>query len=118
MENVEKMTIAEVVNTPEFRNQMHRLVKQMGNSRLKAANSVRNADQKLKAHPIDRLIMKDEFTPDKMCELFMLVIDKQCFNHSAAERNLIERIGMEAFTNTMKAEIKRNPELKGKMQTK
>lgn len=118
MENIETISIAELVKTEEFLTNMREVMKQVGKSRLKLANEARQRDRQLKRHPYDRLIEVLDNTEDDakaLSEMFLEVMEKKS-KQPAAIRNIIESIGMQAFNRTMDAEVKKNPELKKKFR--
>lgn len=115
MEKVEELTIAEVIASEEFHTNIGKVMEEVGASRLKLADEARKRDMKLKRHPFDRLLDEADLSADRMCELFMDVIEKRC-KYPALIRNIIDSIGMEAFKRTMEAEVKKNPDLKKKFR--
>ena len=115
MEKVEEMTIAEMVATEEFRTNIKQVMDELGASRLKLADEARKRDRKLKRHPFDRLLEESDISPEAMSQMFLDVIDKKS-GKPMIIRELIERIGMEAYRRTMDAEVKKNPELKKKFR--
>lgn len=115
MENIDKMTIAEFVATDEFRANIKQVMDELGASRLKLANEARKRDLKLRRHPFDRLLEEDDISPEKMSELFLGALDKN-LKKPVVIRELIENIGWEAYKRTMKAEEKKNPDLKKKFR--
>ena len=113
MEKIEKMSVAELVATEEFKSNIKMVFEQVSASRLKMANEARKRDLKLKRHPFDRLLEEDDLSPENLSKMFLDVLDKKSA-FPVAVRDLIESIGMEAFKRTMNAEVKKNPELKEK----
>lgn len=110
MKNVKEMTIADVLKTPEWQNNVSKIIEQIEKMRLKAANAARKADKKLKANPTDRIIEKDLLNVDKITELYTEILEKRC-KLSSIERTVIFAIGMDAYNKTMKELTKDNPEL-------
>lgn len=110
MKNVKEMTIADVLETPEWQKNVSKIIEQIEKMRLKAANAARKADRKLKANPTDRIIEKDLLNVEKITELYTEILEKRC-KLSSIERTVVFAIGMDAYNKTMKELTKDNPEL-------
>jgi hypothetical protein len=110
MDNIEKMSVAELVATEEYRSNLDKVIEDVCGSRLKLANEARIRDRKLKRHPFDRLLEKDMMNVDKVSELFIAILDKKA-DLPAMERDVVENIGMEALNRTIREQVKANPSL-------
>lgn len=96
---VKKMTIADVLKTPAFFDNLKVVISDLENTRRKAGMM---ADAPLKRHPIDRLQEKGVFEPGKMTVLYASAMDKKLQGYSSSERTFILQVGGEAFNKTMK----------------
>ena len=105
--DIEKMTIGEVLETPEDMRNLVERIKEVEESRVKSANAARKLDRKLKAHPVDRLIERGVFDAEKLLPLLKKVLDKQLQGYSHAEREYILETGLAAFYKTMDDETKK-----------
>lgn len=96
---VKEMTIADVLKTPAFYNNLKVVISDLENIRRNAGIS---ANAPLKRHPIDRLQEKGVFEPGQMTVLYANAIDKKLQGYSSSERKFILEVGGEAFNITMK----------------
>lgn len=96
---VKEMTIADVLKTPDFYNNMKVVISDLENTRKKAAMM---ANALLKRHPIDRLQERGVFEPGQMTVLYAKAMDKKLQGYANAERCFILQVGGEAFNITMK----------------
>lgn len=96
---VKEMTIADVLKTPEFYNNLKVVISYLENTRRNAGIS---ANAPLKRHPIDRLQEKGVFEPGQMTVLYASAMDKKLQGYSSSERKFILKVGGEAFNKTMK----------------
>lgn len=96
---VKDMTIADVIKTTAFYNNLKVVISDLGNTRRKAGIS---ANAPLKRHPIDRLQEKGVFEPGQMTVLYANAMDKKLQGYSSSERTFILNVGGEAFNKTMK----------------
>lgn len=96
---LKRMTIADVLKTTEFYNNIKVVISDLENTRRKAGMM---ADAPLKRHPIDRLQEREVFKPRKMIILYSMAMDKKLQGYSSSERNFILQVGNEAFNKTMK----------------
>ncbi len=96
---VKEMTIADVLKTPEFYNNLKVVISDLENIRRNAGIS---ANAPLKRHPIDRLQEKGVFEPGQMTVLYASAMDKKLQGYSISERTFILKVGGEAFNKTMK----------------
>lgn len=99
MKEVKDMTIADVLETPAFYNNLKVVISDLGNTRRNAGIS---ANAPLKRHPIDRLQEKGVFEPGQMTVLYASAMDKKLQGYSSSERKFILEVGGEAFNITMK----------------
>lgn len=96
---VKEMTIADVLKTPEFYNNLKVVISDLENIRRNARIS---ANAPLKRHPIYRLQEKGVFEPGQMTVLYASAMDKKLQGYSSSERKFILEVGGEAFNITMK----------------
>lgn len=96
---VKEMTIADVLKTPEFYNNLKVVISDLENIRRNARIS---ANAPLKRHPIDRLQERGVFEPGQMTVLYANAMDKKLQGYSSSERKFILEVGGEAFNITMK----------------
>lgn len=95
---VKEMTIADVLKTPAFYNNLKVVISDLENTRRKAGMM---ADAPLKRHPIDRLQERGVFEPGNFVIIFAKVLDKVATGYSSSERAFIRAVGMTAFNVTM-----------------
>ena len=96
---VKEMTIADVLKTPAFYNNLKVVISDLENTRRKAGMM---ADAPLKRHPIDSLQERGVFEPGQMTVLYASAMDKKLQGYSSSERTFILKVGGEAFDKTMK----------------
>jgi len=96
---VKEMTIADVLKTPAFYNNLKVVISDLENIWRNARIS---ANAPLKRHPIDRLLEKGVFEPGQMTVLYASAMDKKLQGYSSSERKFILEVGGEAFNITMK----------------
>lgn len=96
---VKEMTIADVLKTPAFYNNLKVVISDLENIWRNARIS---ANAPLKRHPIDRLQEKGVFEPGQMTVLYASAMDKKLQEYSSSERKFILEVGGEAFNITMK----------------
>ncbi len=96
---VKEMTIADVLKTPAFYNNLKVVISDLENTRRKAGMM---ADAPLKRHPIDRLQERGVFEPGQMTVLYANAMDKKLQGYSSSERKFILEVGGKAFNKTMK----------------
>lgn len=96
---VKEMTIADVLKTPTFYNNLKVVISNLENTRRNAEIS---ANAPLKRHPIDRLQERGVFEPGQMTVLYANAMDKKLQGYSSSERKFILEVGGEAFNITMK----------------
>lgn len=82
---VKEMTIADVLKTPAFYNNLKVVISGLENIRRKAGMM---ADAPLKRHPIDRLQERGVFEPGQMTVLYASAMDKNCRGIQAAKERL------------------------------
>lgn len=99
MKELKDMTIADVLETPEFYNNLKVVISNLENTRRNAEIS---ANAPLKRHPIDRLQERGVFEPGQMTVLYANAMDKKLQGYSSSERKFILEVGGEAFNITMK----------------
>lgn len=96
---VKDMTIADVLKTTAFYNNLKVVISDLENTRRKAGMM---ADAPLKRHPIDHLQERGVFEPGQMAILYATAMDKKLQGYSSSERQFILQVGGEAFNKTMK----------------
>lgn len=96
---VKEMTIADVLKTPEYYNNLKLVISDLENTRRKAGMV---ADAPLKRHPIDHLQERGVFEPGQMTVLYAGAMDKKLQGYSSSERKFILQVGGEAFNITVK----------------
>lgn len=96
---VKEMTIADMLKTPAFYNNLKVVISDLENIRRNARIS---ANAPLKRHPIDRLQERGVFEPGQMTVLYASAMDKKLQGYSSSERKFILEVGGEAFNITMK----------------
>lgn len=101
---VKEMTIADVLKTPAFYNNLKVVISDLENTRRKAGIM---ADAPLKRHLIDRLQERGVFEPGQMTVLYANAMDKKLQGYSSSERTFILKVGGEAFNKTMKQFVDR-----------
>lgn len=99
MKEVKDMTIADVLETPAFYNNLKVVISDLENTRRNAGIS---ANAPLKRHPIDHLQERGVFEPGQMAVLYATAMDKKLQGYSSSERQFILQVGGEAFNKTMK----------------
>lgn len=111
MKTINELSIAEVIKTDMFFNNMQELLGSLQSSRTKALYQYRG---QVKAHPIDRLTDKGLFNAGDMIMLYAQVMDLKC-RLARSERDFVNEVGTEVFLKTMKKIIedeKRNNDRK------
>lgn len=98
------MTIADVIKTPAFYNNLKVVISDLENTRR---NTRMSANGPLKRHPIDHLKERGVFEPGHMAVLYATAMDKKLQGYSSSERKFILQVGGEAFNKTMKQLIAR-----------
>lgn len=93
------MTIADVLKTPAFYNNLKVVISDLENTRRKDGMM---ADAPLKRHPIDRCRNEEFFEPGQMTVLYANAMDKKLQGYSSSKRKFILEVGGEAFNITMK----------------
>lgn len=96
---VKEMTIADVLKTPAFYNNLKVVISDLENIRRKARMM---AGAPLKRHSIDRLQERGVFEPGQMAVLYANAMDKKLQGYSSSERKFILEVGGNAFNITMK----------------
>lgn len=95
-------TVADILQTPEYRDNVQKLLDLLWESRQKARFKARMHNQELKAHPIDKLrengILKDAAV---FIAEYAAVINKTS-KWSASARDYIREVGTSAYITTIK----------------
>lgn len=98
---LKKMTVADVLKTPEYTDNLQKLLDLLWESRQKARFKAHAHNQELKTHPIDRLHEDGIWNVKEFIYEYMAVIDKES-QYSAAARDYIREVGTSAYINTLK----------------
>lgn len=98
---VADLSIADVLKMRLFYDNAAAEVREIWESRENARKALK-PDERLKAHPIDRLHNAGLLEPGEFVVTFAKVLDKRETKLSRAERDVIHTIGMTAFNKTMK----------------
>lgn len=110
MKELKDMTIADVLKTPAFYNNLKVVISDLENTRRKAGIM---ADAPLKRHPIDRLQERGVFEPGQMTVLYANAMDKKLQGYSSSERTFILKVGdktMKQFVDREKKDNETNTE--------
>ncbi len=97
---LKKMTVADVLKTPEYVANLEKLLNLLWESRQKARFKAHAHNQALKAHPIDMLHEEGIWQPQEFIFEYMAVIDKES-QFSSAARAYIREVGTSAYVNTL-----------------
>lgn len=106
---VKDMKVSDVINSEEYRSYIGKLVKELTNERKSARQA---HGKRLKAHVIDRLIEKQQFSVEALMENVPQVLNKTANGLSRAERDFILSCHTEAYVRTMKKLIENDEEAK------
>jgi hypothetical protein len=98
---LKKMTVADVLKTPEYVANLEKLLNLLWESRQKARFKAHSNNQELKAHPIDNLHEAGIWQPQEFIFEYMAVIDKES-QFSSAARAYIREVGTSAYVTTIK----------------
>lgn len=98
---VKEMTIADVLKTPLFFENVKRQLTSLWNDREKARKDATRNNTRLRAHVIDRMHNTEHWEPGNFVILFAKVLDKVATGYSSSERAFIRSVGMTAFNITM-----------------
>lgn len=98
---VKEMTIADVLKTPLFFENVKRQLTSLWNDREKARKDATRNNTRLRAHVIDRMHNTGQWEPGNLVILFAKVLDKVATGYSSSERAFIRAVGMTAFNITM-----------------
>lgn len=98
---VKEMTIADVLKTPLFFENVKRQLTSLWNDREKARKDATRNNTRLRAHVIDRMHNAGQREPGNFVIIFAKVLDKVATGYSSIERAFIRAVGMTAFNVTM-----------------
>lgn len=98
---LKKSTVADILQTPEYADNLQKLLELLWNSREQARQKATLRNQILKAHEIDRLHEKGYWQPLTFIEEYKSVINKTS-RLSASEREYIREVGTSAYVTTIK----------------
>lgn len=98
---VKEMTIADVLKTPLFFENVKLQLTSLWNDRKKARKDATRNNTRLRAHVIDRMHNTGQWEPRNFVILFAKVLDKVATGYSSSERAYIRAVGMTAFNITM-----------------
>lgn len=97
---VADLKVVDVLKMRLYQDNLKSVMDELETSRRDARN-VLNEREKLKAHPIDKLIDKGIWNCGDFTVLYAQVCDKVAVGYSATERKFISEVGTEAFNKTM-----------------
>lgn len=97
---LKKMTVADVLKTPEYVANLEKLLNLLWESRQKARFKAHSNNQELKAHPIDKLHDSGYWQTEQFIVEYSNVIDKKS-RLSSAQREYIREVGTSAYYNTI-----------------
>ena len=110
---LKKSTVADILQTPEYADNLQKLLDLLWNSRQQAREKATLNNRILKAHEIDRLHEKGYWQASTFIEEYKSVINKTS-RLSASEREYIREVGTSAYVTTIKqiqnAPKKRSPQ--------
>ena len=115
MNEINEMSVADVVASAAFKTNLQKLIDNVCESRLHLANEARKRDRQLKRHPIDRMIERDFFTAEQLAPEYLKVLEKTS-KLSASERMNVLSICNEAFKTTVKELAKGNPDAEKRLK--
>lgn len=98
---VADLKVADVLKMRLYQDNLKSIMDELETSRRDARDKLLNAREKLKAHPIDKLIDKGIWNCGDFTVLYAQVCDKVAVGYSATERKFISEVGTEAFNKTM-----------------
>ena len=98
---LKKATVGDVLQTPEYIDNLKKLMDLLWNSREQARQKAILQGRILKAHPIDLIHDKGDWTPEALLGEYAAVIDKRS-DYSAAAREYIREVGTSAYITTVK----------------
>lgn len=116
MIDIKKMSIADVLDTEEWKKNITNTIEKVEKMHLLAMNTARKANTRLKRSPLDRLIEKDILGAD-FTRHYTEVLEKTS-KLSSVERAAVFTIGMQAYNATMRELTKDKPELLNNETTK
>lgn len=98
---VKEMTIADVLKTPLFFENVKRQLTSLWNDWEKARKDATRNNTRLRAHVIYRMHNAGQWEPGNFVIIFAKVLDKVATGYSSSERAFIRAVGMTAFNVTM-----------------
>lgn len=98
---LKKMTVADILQTPEYSDNLQKLLDLLWKSRKEAHQKATLNNRILKAHEIDRLHEKGYWQASTFIEEYKSVINKTS-RLSASEREYIREVGTSAYVTTIK----------------
>lgn len=111
---LKKSTVADILQTPEYGDNLQKLLDLLWGSRQQARQKAQMRNQQLKAHEIDRLHAKGYWQTTVFIEEYKAVINKTS-RLSASEREYVQEVGTSAYVTTIKNFQKPKP---GKKKSK
>lgn len=97
---LKKATVADILQTPEYSDNLQKLLDLLWESRAKARQKAHMNNQGLKAHVIDTLHDDGVWYAKEFIYEYMSVIDKESQRSSAA-RAYIREVGTSAYITTL-----------------
>lgn len=98
---LKNMTVGDVLATPEYLDNLTRLLDLIWKSRETARQKAILRNQRLIAHPIDRIHAAGHWQPQEFIKEYIAVIDKTS-KYTAMARDYIREVGTTAYINTIK----------------
>lgn len=98
---LKEMTVRDVLLMDEFKLQMSQVMEGEVDRQHKAEHEARAKGCRINRTPLDRLCDREAWEPETMIEYFGSIMNKSLIGFSAAEREYIYLVGMEAFKRTM-----------------
>lgn len=100
MARFEKMTIGEVVNTPEFKAELKAVIEETSKGYAIARAKAINSGTRLKNSPFARLENKGLMTPDKVLQEYDLMTEKKS-KLKKTERDMVDSVIWYTFMRVM-----------------
>lgn len=108
---LKKSTVADILQTPEYSDNLQKLLDLLWDSRQQARQKATLNNRILKAHEIDRLHEKGFWQAKTFIEEYKSVINKTS-RLAAIEREYIREVGTSAYVTTIK-QIQNAPKRRG-----
>ena len=100
--DLQKMTVREVIETEEFKENMRKAVDIELQTLTDKAYEVMRHGGRLSRSPLNPLMERNVFNADRMTELYMAILNKSLVGFAAAERAYISEVGRQVYNITIK----------------